>query len=373
MSFYNPVKIINFYNSRKKLVRSIENKNVLIICSKSALRRIGEDVYLKNLIGSSNILFDHGFSSNPSINEIKILTKKYMSKDFDLIVGYGGGSAMDVAKILSIMIPAAKMKISIDNAINDPDLINSLSCIDSYQVPTTAGTGSEVTPFATIWDYELNQKKSLSHIKMFPKKAYIDCSLIQNLPIEILQSTVLDALNQAFESLWNKNANDLTKLYAMKAIELSFNALKNFNENYLDKTQADMLSTASLYAGIAISQTRTAICHSISYPLTLRFGMPHGFACAFTMLEVLEFNKQKIHHEIKILENNLNLNVKNSLIEIFNSFNINETFKFYIKNKKHVFEILDQMITEGRFENNIRKCSKDDLVEIVTKSCNMHL
>ena len=80
MSFYNPVKIINFYNSRKKLVRSIENKNVLIICSKSALRRIGEDVYLKNLIGSSNILFDHGFSSNPSINEIKILTKNICQK-----------------------------------------------------------------------------------------------------------------------------------------------------------------------------------------------------------------------------------------------------------------------------------------------------
>ena len=101
---------------------------------------------------------------------------------------------MDVAKIASVSIPAISKGIHIDDLLKDSDLFSRFKAIDCIQVPTTAGTGSEVTPFATVWDYESQQKKSLSHPVMYAKKAFIDPDFLVQLPSEVAIVLYLESI-----------------------------------------------------------------------------------------------------------------------------------------------------------------------------------
>ena len=278
MNYFNPVKIIFGSNVRKKIVDECFGKNVLIICSSTAYTRYLQDPELRNLFNKENVIFEHGFKSNPALSEITEISNKYIKTSLDLVIGLGGGSAMDVAKILSVTIPAKEKGINIGDLLNKEDLFSSFECIECIQVPTTAGTGSEVTPFATIWDYKNNQKKSLGNHAMYAKKAFIDPDFLSNIPLKVSLTTGLDALNQAFESIWNVNANEITLSYSRRAAILSLECLPEINTADRDSKLRDKLALASLFAGLAISQTRTSICHSISYPLTLKYGVDHGLS-----------------------------------------------------------------------------------------------
>jgi alcohol dehydrogenase class IV len=181
-------------------------------------------------------------------------------------------------------------------------LVSRFKEIDCIQVPTSAGTGSEVTPFATVWDYESQQKKSLSHPVMYAKKAFIDPDFLSQVPLEVAISNGLDALNQAFESIWNVNANEFTRPLSRRAAVLALQGLPLISEASNDPELRAKLSLASLFAGLAISQTRTSICHSISYPLTLKYGIEHGMACSFSILEVFRFNSAFIKDDLESIK-----------------------------------------------------------------------
>ena len=370
MQYFNPVNIVSSPGARGQLASNCGSKELLIVCTQSAFERFSNDEKLSPLFSLPNCRFEHNFSSNPAMEDIVKISKKYAGTDLGLIVGLGGGSAMDVAKIASASIPAAKNGITLSELLANGSLFDTFGAIDCIQVPTTAGTGSEVTPFATVWDYDTQQKKSLSHPKMFAKACYIDSDFLIDIPLNIALSTGLDALNQALESIWNKNASDISLLYAMKAAELSLKALPKLSELSGDPNLRQELMTASVFAGVAISQTRTAICHSISYPLTLRFNLPHGLACAFSMLEVLDFNSALISKKIARISAALSgLAVEEIIISIFQKHNVSKIIQSYIPNEDSVLNIMDEMHTTGRFENNIKNCSKKDLENIIEKSC----
>ncbi len=370
MQYYNPVSIVNSPGARSQLALCCASKEVLIICTQSAFERFATDKHLSALFSLPNCKFEHDFSSNPAMEDIVKISKKYIDIDLNLVIGLGGGSAMDVAKVVSVSVPAGKKGIGLSQLLADSLLFDAFDAIDCIQVPTTAGTGSEVTPFATVWDYITQQKKSLSHPKMFAKACYIDPDFLVDLPLDIALSTGLDALNQAFESIWNKNATDVSLLYAIKSAELSLNALPRLSQLAEDSNLRQELMTASVFAGVAISQTRTAICHSISYPLTLRFNLPHGLACAFSMLEVLDFNASLIVARISQISAGLfGVTIEKTLVSIFEKYNVSKIIQSYIPNGNSVLNIMDEMHAIGRFENNIKNCSKDDLEKIIEKSC----
>ena len=181
MNYFNPVKLVFGSLTRRKIIEECFGKNTLIICSSTAFNRYIKDPELSSLFSFASVTFEHGFESNPSLTDIIKISDKYRDSSIDLIVGLGGGSAMDVAKIVSVSIPAIKKAIHIDDLLKDSALFSRFKEIDCIQVPTTAGTGSEVTPFATVWDYTSQQKKSLSHPVMYAKKAFIDLALAQAL------------------------------------------------------------------------------------------------------------------------------------------------------------------------------------------------
>jgi len=368
MEFFNPVQFNISSGSRKKIIDESLGKSVLVFCSKTAFNRLTKDKLLSALFNQTNIIFDHSFGNNPSLEDIKSISRMYQTYSFDLIIGIGGGSTMDVAKVACISIPAYKIGISIEELLINTNINPGLKAIVCIQVPTTAGTGSELTHFATIWDYEKKQKKSLNHPSMFAKKAYIDPDFLSEIPIDIAIATALDALNQAFESIWNLNANLFTRSMARHAIVLGLECLPIINDINDDPSLRTKLCIASVSAGMAISQTRTSICHSISYPLTLKYGIDHGLACAFSMIAVYKFNLLSIASDINIIRNYIKEDPLIVIESIFKKHDLYARLAKSLPSKAKFSSEIEEFITTGRFENNIRKCSREDLVEILNTS-----
>ena len=368
LKFYNPVSLIIGSGVRKKIADECLDKHVLIFCTASAFKRHSKDPCLNEVFAQPNVMFEHSFDSNPSLLDVIKISDKYKDSSLDLIVGLGGGSAMDVAKIASVSIPANEIGIDINDLLTNSSCFLQFDEINCIQVPTTAGTGSEVTPFATVWDYENQQKKSLNHSSMFAKKAFIDPDFLSEIPLEISLSTGLDALNQAFESIWNINANEITRSYSIRSAELALKVLPDIDQSSNNPRLREKLAFASLFAGLAISQTRTSICHSISYPLTLKYGISHGMACAFSMLEVYKYNSEYIKDDIEKIMFNLKEDPYIILKNIFRKYELNSFFINALPDKSAFTDSIEDYITAGRFENNIRKCNHADLINIIIKS-----
>ena len=352
---FNSTKIIFGKNQRSNLLKIVKKKKLLIVCSKRTKREISLDRNF-SFIKNNKVFWVDDVKPNPSLVYLEKKKNFFKKRKFDFIIAIGGGSVIDTAKALKVIF-SIKKKINLKNIIKD---INNLTINNLYKLivlPTTSGTGSEVTPYATIWDEKNKKKLSLNNEALYPYIAIIDPVLTFNLPKQDTINTGLDSLNQAFESIWNKNANKLTLAYALKSIKLSLNALAKINQNINDKKSRIDLAKASLYAGICISQTRTSICHSISYPLTANFKTPHGLACAFTMLAVINHIIKKKKNFFFNLTNKLGFasiqEFEKKIKKLFYELKVKDKNKSYIKSKKKLFYLIKDMQTPGRSDNFI--------------------
>lgn len=258
--YHLPTKIIfgRLETEIKKEVDMFSPKKILLITSGQAMRKAGITEKLLKYLDKYQVLLFEEVEPNPS-PEVAARAKK----ESDLIIGLGGGSVIDVAKVV-----ATELK---------------RPCI---AIPTTAGTGSEVTPFAALYDWE--KKKKLSINVNFPDIAIVDYRLTLTLPPELVASTGMDALSQAIEAYWSIHSNSLSDIHAKRAIELIIKNLKNSLDGAEEAKEA--MSLAALEAGRAFSQTKTTAVHSVSYPLSIHYGIPHGLACGLTLPYFLEYN-----------------------------------------------------------------------------------
>lgn len=195
-------------------------------------------------------------SPNPTLELAELILKE--AKGNDGIVSIGGGSTIDIGKYVS-------WKLGIPHTA----------------IPTTAGTGSEVTKYAVFIDK--GQKITFEDDKLIPANYTLDASRVTSLPRLHTIASGLDALSQAIESYWSPLATPESKRYSEKAIKGVMDNLYDscrFPESELFRLQ--MLMAAN-FSGRAINLTRTSVCHAISYPLTILYGVPHGIACAYTL------------------------------------------------------------------------------------------
>jgi alcohol dehydrogenase len=164
--------------------------------------------------------------------------------------------------------------------------------LPTIMVPTTAGTGSEVTRWGTLWEQETKKKFSMEGMTMYPTHALLDPRLTLTLPPLYTAVTGMDALSHAMEAYWSKNANPISDAYALEAVRKIFEALPlvmNAPDNLERRTR---MLFASLLAGLAFSNTKTGVAHSLSYPMSLNFGVIHGQASSITLPGILKFNAE---------------------------------------------------------------------------------
>ena len=365
-NYHIPVSVQFGQGVRAKLVSSVVDQNCLVVASARGRKQFENDPNLSKLLLANRVIWVDSISSNPGIDELQAYIENLKGKKIDIVVGFGGGSSLDASKIISLgLLPEVKNN-TLRELLNDPSIHNSIERLPLYTIPTTSGTGSEVTPFATIWDHQKKKKYSISSHKGFPSVAYIDPELTLDLPVEHTISTGLDAINQAAESVWNKSATPITLFYAFKALKLGLEALPKLLDSDRDISARTCMAESSLFAGMAISQTRTALCHSISYPLTAHFGVPHGLACAFTMPAVLRHNLKSKDSRFDDLELFLN---QGKLVQVFDSLNkklnVRDRVLAFIPKPESLFDLVPEMYTPERANNNISEVNEEDIKTIL--------
>jgi phosphonate metabolism-associated iron-containing alcohol dehydrogenase len=205
----------------------------------------------------------------------------------EVIIAIGGGSVIDAAKVLAV---GGKGFDAVKTHLETGGAARSLPehAVPLIAIPTTAGTGSEVTSWATVWDTEAAKKYSLARDDLYPTDAIVDPALMLSLPRDQTISTGLDALSHALESLWNINANPVSTNFAIAAARGVMAHLEPLVSDLGDLALRGHMAQAATLAGLAFSNTKTALAHSLSYPATLHHGIPHGIACSFTLPAVMQ-------------------------------------------------------------------------------------
>lgn len=301
---------------------------------------------------------------NPEIAALESLAAELRTRQFDGIIALGGGSVIDTAKVLSVLL--ASDAVGLDTILRDDAALPVDTLIPVFAVPTTAGSGSEMTPFATVWDGVAAKKRSLASPRLYPRGAYVDPELTAGLPHDVAVATGLDALSQGLESIWSLRANDVSRGFATRSVQLALGALPGFaGGRALDAGRRSDLMRASLLAGLAISHTRTALAHSMSYPLTARFGLPHGLACGFALPAVLAFTAPADDGRLEQLAIatacGSTAGLRDRLIALIESLGVDELLRRHGIDAQRLAQAAPEMIHAGRADNHLRPATLDDV------------
>lgn len=274
----------------------IKPQDSIVLITTAGFTKRGITAQLAEWLSPLKLLVIDEVTANPDIDTIDSWINHYSQHPIAAVIGLGGGSAMDAAKAMAVMQSLAKSENSpLNKLFREKSIKQPNSRLPLLLIPTTAGTGSEVTPFATIWDNRHKQKYSLTSDSVYPDVALLDASLTLTLPADETLYSGLDALSHSLESLWNKHSTPISEAYAKQAIALlatHFTTALITPSNFAARQGMQM---ASLLAGLAISTTKTAIAHAISYPLTSHYALPHGLACSFTLPALLEMVQSSIN------------------------------------------------------------------------------
>ena len=286
-SYYNPVTSILGCGVLDKLPMLVGERKAFLITFPEA-RDLGMVSKIEAVLGERLAGLHEGVQPNPDVAELASTYQNFWEEHHEcgVIIALGGGSAIDTAKALMVGTETNKFD----------DLLALLATGKAFKpyktkeliaVPTTAGTGSEVTPWATIWDREQAKKYSLHLDETWPKAALIDANLMLTLPPSVTIQSGLDALSHALESIWNRNANPVSRTFAVSAAKEVITTLPTLLKDMRNPSLRLSMAGAALKAGMAFSNTKTALAHSISYEMTLKHGLPHGIACSFTLPMVM--------------------------------------------------------------------------------------
>jgi alcohol dehydrogenase len=284
--YQNPVKLIFGRGSFGRLDASVNEtgaKNALIVTLPLFLPLAENTVKKSDLYRG---IFTE-IEPNPQLDDIKKLIKIIKEKDIDLLVALGGGSVIDGAKF------AAALRYA------EGDAEDFFYCkrafpekrIPLIALPTTAGTGSEVTQVAVV--SRGKEKVTLNDRAFRPYAAIVDGAFTDGLPKRVTAVTGLDALSHALEGFWSKNHSPLTDIYSTESVRLIVNYFERVLDDPTDKDARDGMSYASLLAGLSFSVTKTAAVHACSYPLSEIYGLPHGEACALTLDAFVAINNDE--------------------------------------------------------------------------------
>ena len=340
-NYFNPVNVYSNSSFINQLKHIKKHEKTLLLTT-NTFKNNGTEASVAAIFGEKNIVLAEPIGANPELDKMDDLIDFFKSSSIERIVAIGGGSVIDAAKILSIGLPT-----SIRKPLNQFfRLKNNFVWADSLPVvaiPTTSGTGAEVTPFATIWDQHTKNKFSLYDPKIFPDTVILDPLLTLSAPKDIYLYSCLDALSHCLESLWNLNKSPISQIFSLAGLKLVIENFESANKSTPDILSRRNMQYASLMGGLAISNTKTAIAHSISYPLTLNFNVPHGLACSFSLKNIIDL----------YLQRNENIEFKEELIKAKNllvKLNLNERLASYL-NKVQLYALKDQMIDQSRAAN----------------------
>lgn len=280
---------VNYYgkgalmNLGSELEKNIVKKVFLI--SDKGLKSSGILDQVHEQLDKTEVIEYVNVEREPSVENVEDALREFKISGCDAVIGVGGGSPLDVAKGVSVM---ANNKGSLLDYVGvqlipNPGVFNIL-------IPTTAGTGAEITQNAIFTDRSAKMKKGIVSRHLIPNVAIVDSNLTISVPAAITAATGMDALTHAIESYTAPKANVQTEMYAIKSIELIGQHLRTAVSYGKDEAAREAMALASVFAGISLANAGVGAVHAMAYPLGGRYGVNHGIANATLLPYVMEFN-----------------------------------------------------------------------------------
>ncbi len=361
MRFYMPTKVYEgdgIVLKQEKLFRGL-GKKALIVTGKTSAKKCGALDDVISVLNNCNIeytIFDE-VKANPPIEQT--IDGANIGKGADFVVAIGGGSPMDTAKGIAILL-----KHGTDNHIEKLFGKTDYDAIPVLAIPTTTGTGSEVTPYSVFTDDKLKTKLSMPR-RIFPLYSFIDIKYFMTMPTAVRNTTIMDAFSHAIESIINVRSTAYSELFAFKTLNLFRKHKDDLMNDNIDKDALLDFVRASTFAGVAISQTGTSIPHALGYPITYQFGLPHGMANVTFMAEFFRVSPKEMVD--KVLE--------------ASGFKTTEEFAEWIRKfialtekrpevKEEYLEDYAKLLSEqeAKLKSHPRKLSHQDILEMYKNS-----
>ncbi len=345
-------------NNITEIVSSNLKDSVFLVRGKKSYESTGARKKIDFLLKDVKITEFFDFTVNPKIEEAEVGFEMFEKSGADIIIAIGGGSVIDMAKIIKFLSVTKRKK-----------------SIPLIAIPTTAGTGSEATHFAVV--YINGKKESYARDFLLPEVAIIDANFLKSQ--SIYQKTVsgLDAFAQSIESFWSIHSTEESLKYSEKGIKLVWENLKEAVEG--EEKALINLAEGSYYAGKAINITKTTAPHALSYGFTSLVGLPHGHAVSLFLPYFIRFHKKMIDsdcndvrgvdfvkNKMKTISEFLNVDfsdLDSAVLRFYKELNISISFSELKIDENIYFKALSGVSNE-RLVNNPAKISKEVLKEI---------
>jgi len=224
--------------------------------------------------------------AEPSYTAVQKLVDQFKASGADIIVACGGGSVMDAAKLASVLVTD---EYGVRELLDDPG--RARKCVPIILIPTTAGTGAEVTPNAIVAVPERELKVGIVNENMIADYVILDARMIKNLPRKIAAATGVDALAHAIECFTSNKANPFSDTFALQALDLILNNIEPACDDPEAMEEKNRMQIAAFYGGIAINASGTTAVHALSYPLGGKYHIAHGVSNAILLVPVMRFNE----------------------------------------------------------------------------------
>ena len=294
--FYCPTRIIMGDNALDDAAEFLHvlGKNALIVSGENSARLSGaldELIPILHRLEIRNTVFAE-VKENPDLDCVLQGAAQLKAAKCDFIIAIGGGSPIDAAKAISLAAA---------NGLNKSQLYQTDLFRKAYPIvslPTTSGTGSEVTQYSVLTDTELKRKAGFGHVLAFPRLAILNPRYTYSLPPTVTLHTALDALSHLLEGLYSKHRDPLVYPLIYKGISCIMEHLPTTLKEPDNEEAREALMRASLYGGMVIAQGSTTLQHSIGYPLTAEFGVAHGLANALVLQEIMHLFLPAVKSEL---------------------------------------------------------------------------
>ena len=335
-------------------------KRAFIVTGKDSGKLSGaldDVIYVLQQCSIDYIVYE-GIENNPSTENVMDAAFAARNFDADFVIGIGGGSPLDASKAVAVL---AKNDIEPQGLFGNVYDKKPLTII---AIPTTAGTGSEVTQYSILTRKDLQTKMSFGNEDTFPKAALLDSRYTLSMSYETTVNTAVDALSHAMEGYLSKRSMPVSDILAVEAMGIFGGCIDNLINNTISLDDREKLLYMSMLAGMVIAQTGTTIIHGLGYSLTYFKGIPHGKANAFFMREYLKYNYDTVSEKIK---NVLNL-LKVGSIDQFGE-KIDKLISGRVDLDKSEIKMYASLAMGQRSTLfNARTVKEEDLIDILEKS-----
>jgi len=355
----------NQFEDLQHLIQENNFSNIFLVRGDKSFKDSGADSFIEKLVSSKRIVSFLDFDTNPQLNDLIRGVELFRKSSFDLIIAIGGGSVLDMAKLISVF---AHQKGAFDDIIRN-NRIEANAKTPLLAIPTTAGTGAEATHFAVV--YIDKSKYSVANSNILPDYVFLSSEFSASAQSYLTACTGLDAFSQAIESVWSVNSNSISEEFALKAIDLIWNNLANA-ANSNDKASKYVMQNAAYLAGKAINITKTTAPHAISYSFTSYYNIPHGHAVSLSLPFFMKYNyyvseldcmdergvdsiRDRMDKIMSIFNCNINT-VEFELVKFFRALGIEINISKLISNLDK--DLIVSNINTERLNNNPRKVTK---------------